>query len=154
MDETRFQDIRLISAAGAEESLALRRMAEEAEEYLNAFPWCPPIVRGWLADGAGGIIAVCLFEFSKPIAGGDRKLWVIIGDFPRACVAVLPDDSPRAAVERYAAMLDRWIDRVMSFQPAPWGEYPLELEPSLAEAKIVRMKVDFLRTEILPFLES
>jgi len=153
MDETRFQDVRMISAAGAEESLALRRMAEEAERYVSGFPWAPPMLRGWLADGAGGIIAVCLFEFTKPITSGDRKLWVIVGDFPRACVAVLPDDRPRAAVERYAAMLDRWIDGVMSFQPAERAEYPLELERSLPEAKVLRMKLDFLRSEILPFLE-
>ena len=157
MDYNRFQDIRMISVAGAEESTALRRMADEAERYLTSFRWCPPIRRGWLVDGAGGIFALFLFEFTKPLATGDdqgrdRQLWVVVGDFPRACVPVWEDDTPALAVARYAGLLDRWIDRVMSFDPAGWHEYPLELEPSLHQARLLRLKVDFLRQEILPWL--
>ncbi len=154
MDEHKFQDVRLISVAGHEESIALRHMAVEAEQYLGSFDWSPPIARGWLADGAGGIIAVCLFEFTRPMRTGDRRLWVIVGDFPRACVRVLEDDSPRKAVARYGGLLDRWIDRVMSFDSRAWNEYPLELEPSLQQAKLLRLRVDFLRAEVLPWIKD
>ena len=153
MDETWFQDVRMISAAGAEESILLRRMADDAIVYLSNFAWCPPILRGWLADGAGGIIGVFLFEFTKPMRNGDRRIWVIVGDFPRACVAVEVEDSPHAAVERYAGLLDRWIDSVMSFGLDPWTEFPLELEATPRQAKLLRWRVDFLREEILPHIE-
>jgi len=153
VDESWFQDIRTISAAGAEESLALRQMADDATLYLSRFPWCPPILRGWLADGAGGIIALFLFEFTKPMQNGDRRLWVVVGDFPRACVRVLAEDSPHAAIERYVGLLERWINKVMIFDAASWNEFPLELEPSLRQAKLLRLKIDFLRQEVLPLLE-
>ena len=41
MDEHKFQDIRLISVAGQDESIALRRMAADAEQYLDRFTWSP-----------------------------------------------------------------------------------------------------------------
>ena len=111
------------------------------------------VLRGWLADGAGGIIALFLFEFTKPMQNGDRRLWVVVGDFPRACVRVLAEDSPHAAIERYVGLLERWINKVMIFDAASWNEFPLELEPSLRQAKLLRLKVDFLRQEVLPLLE-
>jgi hypothetical protein len=68
-------------------------------------------------------------------------------------VRVEEDDSPHQAVARYADLLDRWIDKVMTFDPRPWDEYPLALEPTMQQAKLLRLKVDFLRAEVMPWLD-
>jgi hypothetical protein len=40
----------------------LKKMAEEAQEFLRSFNWCKNVRRSWFGLGVGGVCAVFLFE--------------------------------------------------------------------------------------------
>lgn len=149
MDTSHFQRLPKIQGDSREDTELLRAMAQRAETYIRAFKWCPDIRAMYLAYGVGEIIALFLVEFSKRIAGTDKRLWIVVGDLPSAYMVVELDDSPKEALERYTRLMDRWISAV-SMGTAIKDVFPVETDPSFENADALRLRIEFLRSEVIP----
>ena len=153
MDKQRFQNIDQLVGEDDEDTELLRTMAREARSYISDFAWCPPIRRGLLAWGVGGVAALFLFEFAAKIAGTDDELWVVTGDLPSAYIVVEPDDSPKEAMERYCEVMDQWIQAALGAEDLA-NVFPVAAEPSIQNAGLLRSRTDFLRREIIPNIDA
>jgi hypothetical protein len=144
-----YQRLPIIVGDDAKDSALLRRMAADAQAYLESFKWCPPISSAYLASGVGGIAAVFLFEFLRPIHDTDDRLWVIVGDLPSAYLVVEIGDSPADAMERYCGLMEDWIAAVRdgtSLEDA----FPVAADRTPESALVLEKRVAFLLAEIIP----
>src|SRR6266404_6393192 len=65
-----------LSGEDEKDTRLLRRMGEEAKQYLLSFQWCKAIENGWFGYGVGEIVAVFLFEIVPATVDIDKFLWV------------------------------------------------------------------------------
>ena len=97
-----------------EDTKSLKHMAKSARNYISSFSWCPPIKQNYLAFGVGGIIAIFLMEFSKPIHSRDKYLWVINGDVPDAYLVLDCGTTPEEALIEYCNIMENWSKNVLA----------------------------------------
>ena len=136
-----------------EETLQLAEMLQEAKSYVESFEWAPPIRNIWLGLGVGGVVAVFLFQFEEPIRGRDDMLWVICGDLP--CAYLVPDNSPNAvsALRTYCELMEDWIDSVETGE-CHGDVFPVDAPRDQHHANLLRKRIDFIRSRIIPHYES
>jgi hypothetical protein len=137
----------------AEDTKLLRDMAEGAKEYISSFSWCPKIGAMYLGYGVGGVIAIFLVEFQEKIAETDDQLWVIVGDVPKAYMVVEADDSPRDALISYCSLMEDWINAVLTFGDFN-DVFPVSAPRTMEHARMLRSRLDFLRSEIIETMEK
>jgi hypothetical protein len=135
-----------------EETQRLRDMAVKAWNYVTAFNWCPPITGTWFAGGIGGVAALFLFEFETTIDGIGDRVWVVVGDLPSAYVAT-DADNPRTAFDSYCTRMDDWIEAVTVTKDFS-NVFPVEAAQTKVSADALRLRLDFLRREIIPFAST
>jgi hypothetical protein len=115
-------------------------MAEDAQSYLEAFPWCVSIEEGYFGDGIPDVVAAFLFriEAAQPII--DRWLWVIVGDLPSAYLLTHTSKTPSQALEAYIEEMSKWValakegkfsDKVISVDAPSTPENAEDLEERL-----------------------
>ncbi len=92
-----------------EESAVLCDMAEEAQSYLESFPWCVSIEEGYFGDGVPDAVAVFLFRIEPTRPEIDRWFWVIVGDLPPAYLLTHTSKSPTQALEGYIEEMSKWV---------------------------------------------
>lgn len=152
MNARGFQRSSDIVGDSLEDTTLLRDMAASARSYLTSFAWCPEIRETYLAAGVGGIVAVFLFEFNKPIQDTDDKLWVIVGDLPSAYMVVDPsDETPQEALEKYCELMEGWIQAVRSSSTLK-AAFPVATEPTPENADLLDRRIAFLLAEVIPRL--
>ncbi|HVP13455.1 MAG TPA: hypothetical protein VMV94_19940 [Phycisphaerae bacterium] len=133
----------------AEDTRLLREMLQSATGYMRSLEWCPPIDRIYLGCGVGGVVAVFLFHFSKPIQGTDEWLWVVEGDLPTAYLVLDQASDPVTALDLYCGLMDEWARAVLAAQPLQ-DVFPVEAEPTPDNAENLLKRLDFIRTRLLP----
>jgi hypothetical protein len=132
-----------------QDTALLRSMAADAQAYIESFAWCPPISEAYLASGVGGITALFLFEFFRRIRDRDDRLWVVVGDLPKAYLVVEPNDSPAVVMEQYCGLMEDWIAAVRngtSLQEV----FPVAAEPTPENALSLEKRIAFLLEKIIP----
>ncbi len=136
-----------------EETSQLAEMFQEAKSYIESFEWAPPIKNVWLGLGVGGVVAVFLFQFEEPIQGRDDMLWVICGDLP--CAYLVPDNARNAvaALRAYCELMDDWIHSVESGEPNS-DVFPVDAPSDQHHANLLKKRIDFIRSRIIPHFES
>ena len=152
MNTAQFQPENLISGDSNEDTTLLKEMASDARLYISSFHWAPPIKDIFLAYGVGGVIAVFLVRFSKPIRGKDEALWVITGDLPSAYL-VLDIPGPTEAIEAYCRLMEDWANAILKGKGVD-EVFPVRAEGSQKNASLLMKRVDFLRRRIIPQLKS
>jgi hypothetical protein len=93
-----------------EGTAALCDMAEEAQSYLEAFPWCVSIEEGYFGDGVPDVVAVFLFRIDPSRPNIDEWLWVIVGDLPPAYLLTHISKTPSQAIEGYIEEMTKWVE--------------------------------------------
>ena len=151
MDISAFQKLSAITGEDDEDTLLLREMADEAIDYLDNLPGCPPVKNGYLAYGVGGVFALFLIELIRNIEQDASKIWVVTGDVPSAYLVIAPDDSSKKAIERYCDLMQDWATAVKTAQPLE-NVYPVAAAPTLENATMLEDRITFLKKEILPDL--
>ena len=131
-----------------EETVALRRMAREAEEYLSAHDWCEAVSARFFGAGIGGVAAAFLFQVSGP-PHVDEWLWVIVGDLPSAYFVTDQTRRPSEAFEAYADLMDEWIRSVRS-EASLADVYPVDAPADEEHAAMLASRTQFIRAEIVP----
>ncbi len=135
-----------------EETGLLKKMLQEATDYLRAFRWCPPIDQVYLGYGVGGVVAVFLFHFAERIQGTDEWLWVVTGDLPTAYSVVDQAAEPASALKGYCELMEEWAKAVLGGGSLK-GVFPVEAKPTLDNAESLLRRLDFIRTELIPSIE-
>ena len=107
----------------------------------------------YLGYGIGGVIAVFQLEFKHKIADTDQRLWIIVGDLPSAYVVVEPQDSAQKAIERYCEVMDGWIAAVLSLGDFS-DVFPVNAPRTAENAELLRLRLDYLRAEIIPRISN
>ncbi len=135
-----------------EETLQLKRLHTEAEQFISRFSWCKRIVRCYFGDGVANLVGVFFFEIEPSSDAIDKFLWVIVGDLPPAYLVT--DDAPGAydALEGYIQQMERWVcaaENSLSLD----GIIPVNVLPTKENGQALGRRLAFLRKEILPFLK-
>jgi hypothetical protein len=131
----------------AEDTSLLQGMHREARRYLTSFKWCGGIDEEFFGFGVGGIVAVFLFKI-RPRANADAWLWVIVGDLPPAYLVTDLSPSPGKALNQYIKEMRRWV-RAVEAGKAISDVIPVNAPPTKANAKNLKSRLDFLKTQIL-----
>jgi hypothetical protein len=92
-----------------EEAASLCDLAEEAQSYLESFPWCVSIEEGYFGDGVPDAVAVFLFRIEPSRPEIDKWLWVILGDLPPAYLLTHISKTPSQALEGYIEEMSKWV---------------------------------------------
>ncbi len=137
-----------LSGEDEKDTRLLRRMGEEAKQYLLSFQWCKAIENGWFGYGVGEIVAVFLFEIVPATVDIDKFLWVVIGDLPPAYLVV--DESPTAldALRTYVELMEEWIAAVRAGKSTE-DCIPVNTPATLENAEALERRLAFLKREFL-----
>jgi hypothetical protein len=150
IDRSKLQRYPDIRGDDDEDTGLLRGMAEEGRQYLTSHDWCPPIRNLYLAHGVGGVVALFLVEFDRKISGSpDDSLWLVVGDLPTAYFVTENVTTVRDALESYCSIMEDWVSAVLDERDLE-EVYPVEAEPTEANARELESRLQFVRREIIP----
>ncbi|MBX3484844.1 hypothetical protein [Phenylobacterium sp.] len=149
-DVSGFQLAPDLTGDDAEDSALLAEMARDAEAYIASHHWAPPIAQLFLGYGLGGVLALFLAHFSRPLPGGrDEWLWVAVGDLPPAYFVTDAAPTPGEALGVYCELMEDWADRVMAEEDLSEA-FPVEVAPTREHAELLLGRVDFIRKKLIP----
>lgn len=148
IDVANFQRADQIVGEDHEETSRLRAQFDDALDYIDAFSWSEPVEQAYLAFGVGGIFALFLFVFERPVKGIDETLWVVTGDLPSAYF--ITDEAPAVedAIDTYCELMEDWADAVER-NDMDIKVFPVMAERTLANAEALRRRIVFLRQNFL-----
>lgn len=149
----KFQTEKSIVGDTEEDTLLLRKMAKSARLYIQSFTWCPPIEEIWLAYGIGGIVAVFLIKFTRPVSGGDQLLWVIDGDLPNAYLVTDEIHDAKKALEAYCDLMEEWINSVQEGRDLK-NVFPVRAEPTAGSAALLSSRITYILKKIVPTVKN
>jgi hypothetical protein len=150
IDTSSFEALDEISGVDPEEIQRLQTHAEEAATYIRSFRWCPPVEQLLLAYGVGGVLALFLIRFERPIGGfDDRELWVVVGDLPPAYFVTDEAPTPAEALEAYCELMQDWVNRVLSAGDTSEC-FPVAAEPTKERAETLESRLEFIREKLIP----
>jgi hypothetical protein len=153
IDSSTFSLDHEIRGESAEETALLRGMLVDARKYIQSYSWCPRIGSVRYAGGVGGIVAVFYVDLERPINRLDKALWVIVGDLPSAYLVVIPSDGVAKALSRYCVLMEDWCGAVLAGSGLA-AVFPVEADPTFDNARALQKRIAFLRSEILPRMDS
>ena len=125
------------------------KLKTEAESYLSGFNFCKGIKNVWFDRGWGRILTVFLMEIIPLDENVDEKLWIIVGDLPPAYIDTYSIKNGAQALECYTLLMRDWSDVVISGGDLS-EMYPVNVEPTVEHAMMLRSRVEFIEREILP----
>lgn len=150
IDTSSFEPLHEIAGADSEDRQALLDLAEQASSYIKSFRWCPPIEQLLLAFGVGGVVALFLIRFERAIGGGgDRELWIVVGDLPPAYFVTDEARTPAQALEVYCELMEDWADQVLS-RGDTTESFPVAVEPTKEHAEMLKSRLEFIRQKLIP----
>ena len=126
----------------------LHRALFEARQYLASQRWCARILREYFGMGVGGIFAVFLFQVDNEAANDDDWIWVVVGDLPSAYLVPDQAPNPSEALRVYVSLMTDWIEAVEQHGDLD-AVFPVAAEPTAANARLLRVRLDYLRQEFL-----
>lgn len=126
----------------------LKKMANDAREYLLSFEWCKEIEKGWFGWGVGGVCAVFLFRIVPSKRKVDRWLWVVVGDLPSAYLVVDESPTPLKALETYVELMQEWITAVKSGESID-NCIPVYAPATPKNADLLQRRLDFINKRFL-----
>lgn len=126
----------------------LKKMANDAQEYLLSFAWCKEIKEGWFGWGVGGVCAVFFFRILPNKMNVDRWLWVVVGDLPSAYLVVDGSPTPLAALDTYVELMQEWVEAAKSGKSTA-DCIPVSAPVTPQNADLLQRRLDFIRKEFL-----
>lgn len=136
-------------AVEREEDDRLKAMSSRASSYIESFSWGNGEKRLFLGLGVGGVVAVFLCEFLKPLKTGDQQIWVVVGDLPSCYFVVDRSPTPVEALNLYCELMEDWCDSV-SIGKSEENVFPVNISRTPKHAKILQSRLDFIRQRIIP----
>ena len=149
MDTSAFTPEALIQGEDALETEELKAMLDGAKAYVSSFDWCPQVRQAFMGLGIGGVLGVYLLEFCEPIRGQDDYLWVVEGDVPSAYLVVDDAEDAVAALAIYCHLMEDWCNAVAAGNSLD-EVYPVDAPPDREHARMLRHRIAFIRSKIIP----
>jgi len=137
----------------AEDTGLLRGHAGEAWAYLESFSWCGGVLDCRLAFGVGGVVGVFLLEIA-PLGDADPQLWVITGDLPPLYLSTVDFGSAHDALHAYVGERWAWARCVEAGGQPGEDVAPVGVEPTIEFARDLRVRLEFLEKNVLPFMPA
>jgi len=126
-------------------------LANSAIRYLESYDWCKEILGGKLIVANGYILCIFLFEIEPSAdSGADNFVWIIVGDIPSAYIDITAV-SAFEALECYCELMDEWVANIEDNLPVD-DCFPVDAEPSLKHAGMLKTRLSMLRANFLPFM--
>ena len=142
--------IREMQGEDWEDTELLKKMLQEADNYISSYEWCPVIKEKYFGYGIGGIVAVFLYKFVSSINQTDDWLWIVVGDLPSAYLVIDNTNSPMDALKGYCELMEDWANSIKSNGSID-GCYPVKAVPTKENAQLLLNRINFIRREILRF---
>lgn len=130
----------------------LRKMAEDAKQYIAPFSWCETVLDPYFGGGFGGIFAIFFFHIRPSRPEVDPWIWIMIGDVPPAYLPLTDCDSPAAVFRTYFHGMSLWVELARKGQTGTpeQGVLPVNLPPAPEWAEKVNQKLLGLTLTIAP----
>jgi hypothetical protein len=132
----------------------LHEMADKAIRYIRECPWCIDIHEQFFGDGYGGIVALFLLRVTIRGLKNPEWIWVIVGDMPSAYLEAEGFKSPQAALRRYIDGIEDWIATPENERGSRKDLPPIDVPPADEFIEMLRVRMETLRAQILPHLQS
>jgi hypothetical protein len=71
-----------------QDTVLLRKMSEDAKQYISSFPWCETILGSYFGGGVGGIFAVFFFHIRPSRSDVAPWIWIVVGPIPSAYLPI------------------------------------------------------------------
>jgi hypothetical protein len=149
MHTARFSSSSDMQGESEDETYELQEMLKKARGYIHGFKWCEPISEEYLAYGVGGVIALFLFRFCRPVSGSDEWLWTVVGDLPSAYFVVDDARDATSALGVYCDLMEQWAIAVNSKQSLD-DVFPVDAPATQANANALISRIKFIRNKVMP----
>ncbi|MBV7265152.1 hypothetical protein [Erythrobacter ani] len=125
------------------------KIVHEGLDYLKSFEWVDSLDRYRVDFCLPGVVALLSVEISAVSNEVDRELWVVSGDLPDAYFVKDQAKTASRALAVYCDLMEAWVECVRSngdFSQV----YPVEAQPSAANAEMLESRINFIRSEVIP----
>jgi len=129
------------------------QLFDKANVFLDSFAWASNRKNLWVADCIPGVLGIFLVELDPQGRDIDQYIWVVVGDLPPAYLSSEYAKSPKDALDGYMGEMLAWVEAVEKGEPTD-ELIPNNGAPTLANAKTLRSRLEFLGREILPHLQG
>ena len=133
------------------EEVGCSDLVDKANAFLDEFIWAKGRKNLWVADCIPGVLGIFLAELDPPGPEVDQYIWVVVGDLPPAYLSSEYANSPKDALDGYMGEMLAWVEAVESGNSTD-DLIPNNGAPTLANARALRSRLEFLSREILPHL--
>ncbi|MDB5424927.1 MAG: hypothetical protein JWQ29_2343 [Phenylobacterium sp.] len=149
IDISRFPVGSDIDYEGDEEVEELKALTEAAWAFAHSYRWTPPVAELLLAFGVAPILGLFLMRFEPGGLPEDRERWVVVGDLPPMHFETDDAPTPAIALDLYCAIAQDWADNVLEGRDLS-ESYPIEVAPTREYAEMLKGRIEFIRTELIP----
>jgi hypothetical protein len=126
-------------------------LVEKANTFLDEFKWAVDRKNLWIADCIPGVLGIFLVELDPHGRDVDQYIWVVVGDLPPAYLSSKYADTPKDALDGYMGEMLAWVEAVENGESTD-DLIPNNGAPTLANARALRSRLEFLGREVLPHL--
>jgi hypothetical protein len=139
-----------------QDTVLLRKMSEDAKQYISSFPWCGTILNSYFGGGVGGIFAVFFFHIRPGRSDVDPWIWTVVGDVPSAYLPVSDCESPAEVFRTYLRGMNRWVELARKGQNGTpeEGVPPVNVPATPEWAEKLDQKLYGLVLAVKPFFED
>jgi hypothetical protein len=126
----------------------VRRLADEAVEFLRRHPWCASISSCEVAWAVPGVVGVFLMRHVPSREAVDELLWVVVGDLPSAYLVL--DEAPTwfESLQGYVHEMDKWVSAVRKNESVS-NLIPVNVPATRENVDLLARRLEFIRIEIL-----
>jgi hypothetical protein len=128
-------------------------LVDKATAFLGGFAWANNRKNLWVADCIPGVLGIFLVELDPQGQDVDQYIWVVVGDLPPAYLSSEYAKSPKDALDGYMGEMLAWVEAVEKGEPTD-ELIPNNGAPTLANARALRSRLEFLGREVLPHLQG
>jgi len=139
-----------------QDTILLRKMSEDAKQYISSFPWCETIRDSYFGGGVGGIFAVFFFHISSNRFDVAPWIWIVVGDIPSAYLPITDCESPAEVFRSYIRGMNRWVELARKGQNGTpeQGVPPVNVPATPEWAERLNQKLYGLTLAVKPFFED
>ena len=131
----------------------IKKLSEEAYNYLKQQAWCKEVEEGWLAEGWGYILGIFLFRINPSSKNVDDYVWIVVGDIPPAYIDIESAQTIEEVLKSYILIMRDWTHAVLN-KLSLTESFPVAVDPSEKMANMLNRRLDLLESEILPLFDQ
>jgi hypothetical protein len=139
-----------------QDTILLRKMLEDAKQYISSFPWCETVLASYFGRGVGGIFAVFFFHNRPSRFDVAPWMWIVVGVIPSAYLPITDCESPAEVFRSYIRGMNRWNEFARKGRNGSpeQGVPPVNVPATPEWAERLNQKLHGLTLVVKPFFED